>query len=293
MPGIYIAAGVTTALACLAIGLPLWIGAPKGNRTHLLVLGILMLPMNALVFHLVRLPLDSLLAGLLGKSKGMLDLVRVLYAPLTEEPAKLWPILIPWFSKRIRPQNMFRVAFAIGLGFGVGEAWNVGAMLAGNPEVARYPWYMLGGFITERLMVCVMHSAFVVVALHFILKRGLPVTGVLAAMSLHLVGNFPIYLGGRGAFGIGGETWQVILQIWVLLYVMAMGFMVAYMAYGRSWARKLTGGHAKCPECGKVYPHPLLGFNLVNKRYERCPHCGHWHMVSSSDYREEAKSIDG
>ena len=34
-----------------------------------------------------------------------------------------------------------------------------------------------------------------------------------------------------------------------------------------------------CPECDKEYDAPLLGLNFGPTRYERCPHCQHWHWT--------------
>lgn len=63
-------------------------------------------------------------------------------------------------------------------------------MLSGSPEVAAYPWYMLGGYIGERMLVCVSHTVFAGAALYFVF-RGRPAWGVAAALPLHFIGNFP------------------------------------------------------------------------------------------------------
>lgn len=238
-----------------------------------------MLPMNALAFYLVRMPIDGWLSSALGKQAEVYQLIRILYAPITEEPAKLWPLLIPLFYRRMKSIPVHRVALAIGLGFGVGEAWTVASLLSKSPEIAKYPWYLFGGYMSERMMVCVMHSAFTASALFLIFKHKRVFLGLFACLLLHFLGNFPIFLAGKKAFGIGTKAWQVILQVWVMLYFLLMGSLLAYMTFGKQWFRKLVRGRVKCPECRKIYEHPLFGVNLMHKRYERCPHCRHWHLV--------------
>src|SRR5690606_8942853 len=125
---------------------------PKEERGFLVMLLLVMLPMNALAFFVLRMPLDGWLSSRMGEQNEVLHFIRTLYAPVTEEPAKLWPLLIPFFYKRMKSIPVHRVALAVGLGFGIGEAWTVARLLSESPEIAEYPWYMLGGFIAERMM---------------------------------------------------------------------------------------------------------------------------------------------
>lgn len=283
IPDIYIAAAITSALSLSVIGGLLFSRAPKQDRSCLGILLLVMLPMNALAFYSVRMPLDGLLSSVLGKQNAVNDLIRTLYAPITEEPAKLWPLLIPLFYHRMKSVPVHRLALAIGLGFGVGEAWTVAGLFSQSPETAKYPWYLFGGYMTERMMVCVMHAAFTVSALVLMLKHNQIVLGLLACILLHFLGNFPVFLAGKNAFGLGPRAWQVIMQLWVLVYFLLMGSFLAYLAFGRKWFRKLIRGRALCPECMQVYEHPICGVNLLHKRYERCPYCNHWHLVSAFD----------
>ncbi|HCE44067.1 MAG TPA: hypothetical protein DET40_11010 [Lentisphaeria bacterium] len=285
-PDIYIAATIATALSLSVIGFLLFHRAPKEDKLLLGILIIIMLPMNALAFHAVRIPLDSFLSGILSQNQGLYHFIRTLYAPLTEEPAKLWPLLIPWIYRRINRKNLVMVAIAIGLGFGIGEAWNIAVLLSKNAEIAKYPWYMLGGYIGERAMVCVMHAAFTVTALYFIVIRKSIVKGLLLCMALHFIGNFPIYLAGNNLFGLGKTAWMIILNIWVLVYFLSMGGLLAYLEYGDKWLYKIFKGVMKCPECGSVYQRPVFKFNLLHKCYEKCPACRHWHLVSAFDYED-------
>ncbi len=284
---IYIAATITSVLAALLIGVPLFTRTEKDEKALLAMLVLALLPMNALAFYCVRLPADSLVVASLGKGSEFRQIVGTFYAPLTEEPAKLLILLIPWVCRRVKAANLVRVAFAIGLGFGVGEAWTVATLLAKSPEIAKYPWYMLGGYMGERMMVCVMHAAFTAAALHFIVRRTSVVMGVAAAMLLHYLGNFPIFLARANVFGLGDAVWAGVLQAWVLIYFLLMGGMLSYMAYGNEMFQKIFKGKMRCPECGEVYERPIFKVNLLHKCYERCPCCRRWHMVSAFDYEEK------
>lgn len=55
--------------------------------------------------------------------------------------------------------------------------------------------------------------------------------------------------------------------------------MLYYLSGGRAVLSKLFYGARNCPECHSDYAAPLLGLNLGGTRYERCPHCRHWHWT--------------
>ena len=278
---IHIAASITSILSLGLIGGMLLLSAQKEERGFLLLLVLVMLPMNALAFYLVRMPLDAWLVSIAGAKTGAYPFIQTLYAPLTEEPAKLWPLLIPFFSRRIRLLPPHRAGLAIGLGFGVGEAWTVAHLLSQSPHVAQIPWYLLGGYIAERMMVCVMHGAFTTAALVLIVRHGRVFLGIAAAMLLHWIGNFPIFLAGMNFPQLGPQVWQVVLQLWVAGYFLLMGCLLARIALGGQWLRKLFRGNVRCPECSEIYQRPIFGINLLHKRCERCPFCKHWHLVSA------------
>ena len=122
---ITIAAMIVSVLSLTLVGGVLFLRAPGEKRPFLGMLVLLMLPMNALAFHLIRMPLDAWLASALGRQNEVYHALSLLYAPITEEPAKLWPLLIPYCYLRLKSLPVHRSALAIGLGFGVGEAWTV------------------------------------------------------------------------------------------------------------------------------------------------------------------------
>ncbi len=85
----------------------------------------------------------------------------LLYAPLTEEPAKWLPLLLPFIRSELRKENAAAFALAVGLGFGVGEICFLANQLGRVPEIAALPFWHLGGFISERALVCLLHGCFI------------------------------------------------------------------------------------------------------------------------------------
>jgi len=201
----------------------------------------LALPLQPLVFHLVRVPLDHWLAAHLGSASTIYQWTKSLYTPLTEEPAKLLPLLIPTIRRDIRAENFVRYALAIGLGFAIGEMW------------------------------------FVAVAL-WRLRRRFEI-GVVGAAGLHWLGNFPISLMAWNAGGLGKAFWTVAVQCWLLFYFFAAVALLARFAFGRLALGRLLFGSRHCPECHAEYDAPIFAVNLGSARYERCPQCRRWHWT--------------
>lgn len=100
MQGIYITAIITTSLSLAVIGSIIFWRSPREERSFLSVVILSEIPMCALAFYFIRLPLDGWLRTLLGLQSGIYKFLTTLYAPITEEPAKLWILLIPWFLKK-------------------------------------------------------------------------------------------------------------------------------------------------------------------------------------------------
>ena len=150
MKGIYITALLTSGLAFAFYS---WlIRRLKAPARWLWLAWLIVLPMQPLAFYGVRLPLDKLLVGWLGKTSAMYQLLTTFYAPVTEETAKLLPLLIPAILRDIRRDNFVRYALAIGLGFGIGEMWLIAYLIAKSPDLGNLPFYQYGGYAGERLM---------------------------------------------------------------------------------------------------------------------------------------------
>ena len=101
-------------------------------------------------------------------------------------------------------------------------------------------------------------------------------------MLLHWLGNFPISLMAWNVGGLGKAAWMVIVQFWLLLYLLLALALLAYFAVGRLHPSALFFGRRHCPECGADYDAPIFGANFGTVRYERCPHCRHWHWTRAS-----------
>jgi PrsW family intramembrane metalloprotease len=276
--GIFVAAILTTAIAVAIFGtLIRRLKAPANGRLLLLAF-LIVLPLEPAAFYFVRVPLDHWLTGWLGSKSVALQWLTTFYAPVTEELAKLVPLLVPAIRRDIRRETFGRYAFAIGVGFAIGEMWLVAKMISGVPSVANTPFYLFGGYIGERLMVCVFHAAFTGVAL-LALRRNF-LLGVAGAMALHWLGNFPIFLMARNVGGMGAGFWGVTVQLWIIVYFLVALALVSFFIFGRFSPGRLFYGRRKCPECGVEYDASLFtAFNMGTRRYERCPQCRHWHFT--------------
>jgi hypothetical protein len=291
MPSIYIMAIITTLFSLLLYGGFIAWRTPRKDLPFLALVLLAMLPMEPISFYLVRMPINSLLVDWLGKDSSVYRFLTTFYAPLTEEPAKLWILLIPWFAKRIEGKGFVRVAMTIGLGFGIGELWMLAEKITHNEELSAYPWYMYTGFLNERFIVCIMHSGMTALALSRWRKNF--ILGVLGAMSLHYIGNLPLFLKAIDLGGLGETTWGIIVNLWITVYFLLMITLLVFLATRKIALGQFFFGEAKCPECGAIYPRPFwLGVNMVTKRYERCPHCKKWHWISLKDVIKPGKKSD-
>lgn len=279
MHGIYLTAVITTGIAAAVFGSLLHKLKMSANERLLWLAAALALPLQPLAFYFVRLPLDHWLVTQLGSTSATYQWLASLYAPLTEEPAKLIPLLIPAIRHDIRPANFVRYALAIGVGFGIGEMWFIADWIAHAPLFAKVPFYQFGGYVGERLMVCLFHSAFVSVALWQLRRRF--VLGFAGAAALHWLCNFPLLLMAWNVGGMGQTFWAVAAQGWLIAYVLGALALFSYFTFGRVVPGRMLFGRRHCPECDRDYDAPLFGLNFGATRYERCPHCRRWHWTKA------------
>lgn len=293
---IYIMAAVTTVVALTVFGTMLWQFCPRDDRRSwvlaLLAIGLFMSPV---AFYAVRQPfligpLEPILkqpGWNVGGWSIVRDAVRLSFAPLTEEPAKLFPwlVLLAMGAPLMPTRRMIApVALAAGLGFAVGEIWLVARLIAqaNDPKFAGLPWYSFGGFLSERLMTCLTHALLTLPAV-VLSRRGWKwsAIGLSLGMMLHWIANAPIVLMHRGVFGWKPEVWSLLVQLWVVLFfVMGLVALIVAVA-GRKMLRKMWSARMICPGCGATYRQPLfLGLNFGLSRYEPCGVCHKWHWVT-------------
>src|SRR5438067_1645841 len=280
MQGIYLAEIITTGIAA-AIFVPV-IHRLKmpANEWLVWLAAAIAVPLQPLAFYFVRVPLDHwLVAQLGGSGSTTYQWVTSFYAPLTEEPAELLPLLIPAIRRDLGVANFVRYALAIGFGFAIGDMWLIAHFVARVPAFAALPFYLFGGYIGERLVTCLLHGAFVSVSLWRLRSRFL--LGLAGAMALHWLLNFPILLLAWNAGGLGKIFWTTINQIWLLLFFVTSLALLSYFTFGRFSPGRALFGRRRCPECITEYDAPMFAINFGLTRYERCPHCRHWHWTKA------------
>jgi RsiW-degrading membrane proteinase PrsW (M82 family) len=274
--GILIAAFITTVLAIVVIGLLIRRLSNDAPRWLLILAFLSALPAQPVAFYYIRLPLHGLLTQWIGTG-ALLTAISLFYAPMIEEPAKWFSLVLPSLRRKLKPDNAVAIAISAGLGFGVGELWFIAERLAHSPQLANLPFYYFNGFLAERLMVCFLHGAFIALVFKRFAEGRSAWPAALLGIALHFALNFPIYLSNINLFGLGAEIWGFLLVVYVAGFTLAMfGFV------NRLSSDKVRGGflgEATCPECHEVYPRSFFAANLLTKRYERCPHCRKWHLV--------------
>jgi hypothetical protein len=274
MCGIYIAAILTSLLAIVGFG-ALIRKLDKPASDWLLFAAVLIcLPLQPLAFYLVRLPLDHWLAEHLTRTSSAYQWLVTLYAPLTEEPAKLLVLLIPAILRDIRPDNFPRYALAIGLSFALGEMWFIAERVSHQPALAKLPFYQFGGYISERLMTCVFHSAFVAITLSCLRRRWW--LGLGGAVVAHWAANFPLSFMAWNVGDLGRNTWEVIVGLWLVALLIGALAWLAYLIFGQVLPLRLMYGIRHCPKCSTDFEPSILAINFGDERYERCPHCRKW-----------------
>ena len=285
--GLIITASFTTLLAVAVFGFLISRITVADDRRVAIAAALIALPLQPLAFYLVRMPLHHALEGWLGNGPA-LTTISLFYAPLTEEPAKWLVLLIPFIRRRLAPGNAVGVALATGLGFGIGEIWFLAEQMLRVPQLAALPFYMFGGFLGERFMVVFLHGAFVAFAFKWLAEGRSFWPGAALGVVLHFALNFPIFLVQVDFGGIGRAAWGLLVQAYLLVFTIVL--IVAVNRLARDRLRASVFGDATCPECGSVYPRSMLGFNFLVTRYERCPHCRHWHWVPMNQSKPRSQA---
>ena len=219
--GLLIAAAITVAIVLAGVAMLL----RRANDWRPLGLAFLIaLPLQPLVFHLIRLPIDGYLRTTYGIA-GWVTIVALFYASLTEEPAKWLTLAVPAVRREVTRAPV-RCALVVGAGFGLGEVGFLAQALIASPGFPDLPFWMFSGFMLERLCVCFLHGAFLV-PLFVAVARGRWVwLGGFIGMALHFFLNLPIFLAQIDLFGWGPTGWTAALIAWMIGFVAGCVVMV-------------------------------------------------------------------
>jgi RsiW-degrading membrane proteinase PrsW (M82 family) len=240
--GITIAAIITALAALLLYGFVIRRASAPEDHKMLLVALLIALPLQPLAYYLVRLPVDISLVRAFGQG-GFLTAMRLLYAPLIEEPAKWIVIFVPFIADRVSPRNAIALALAVGLGFGLGEIGFIAYNYAQVPAVAALPFYSFAPFFIERMAVCFIHGGFIALAYKLFAEDRNFIAGGVFGMVLHFILNFPIYLAEIDLFRIGQMRWGLLLTALLLLMTLFLAVLVWRLG-GEEFRARLKRGKA-------------------------------------------------
>ncbi len=189
-------------------------------------------------------------------------------------------VVVGFFSLgKINHQSKAALAACLGVGFGIGEIIFLARVYALESQALSLPWYMFGGFVGERLMVCCIHSALMLIMADALCDKKL--WRVLLAPFLHWSLNLPVFLSHWYPIEATGMVWQQILWVWEIIFLGgAFFYLLPHLLSGAERVAWFLG-KATCPECKTLYVRPMWGVNrLEGQRYERCPQCKQWHWTT-------------
>lgn len=219
MPGIFIAA-IITIFVLLCLVSPIILKRLTGWDRLFAVVSMLLAGAAFFgAYYLLRLPLNRVIHTLIQTDATGYRWIASLYAPLTEEPAKWIVLILLFMAGRIKRENKAAWAISLGFGFGIGEILFLAQSIASNPLSAGLPWYTSSGFIMERLMVCFIHSALILIAIEAISSRKYWL--ILLAPVFHWLLNMAIFLSIQFPFNDGGFLWSQLLWTWTTLFLIA------------------------------------------------------------------------
>jgi len=218
--GIFIAAVITTVLAIAVVGALIRFLSPSSPRWLLILAFLSALPAQPVAFYFIRQPLHEALTQWIGAG-AILTIITLLYAPVIEEPAKWFSLVLPTLRRRLKPENAVALALAVGLGFGTGEIWFIAEQLSKSPQLSALPFWQFSGFLLERLQVCFLHGALIALVFKRFAEGGSVWPAALLGVALHFALNFPIFLAAVNVPPLGRELWPLVILGYVLLFTVA------------------------------------------------------------------------
>ena len=227
--GILIAALITTVLAIVVVGSLIRYLSESAPRWLLILTFLSALPAQPVAYYYIRLPLHEWLSQWIGAGV-LLTAITLFYAPVIEEPAKWFSLVLPSLRRKLRPENAVAIALAVGLGFGTGEIWFLAEQLSRSPQLAALPFWQFGGFLLERLQVCFLHGALIALVFKRFAEGRSVWPAALLGVALHFALNFPIFLAAVNVPPLGRELWPLVLLGYVLLFTVACIVWVLQLA---------------------------------------------------------------
>jgi uncharacterized membrane protein YhfC len=189
---------VVTGLLCITT-LHQW----KQTRNHLAWFILAGLPLSFIVNRYLKTPIIVSIAARTGLPLQLhpdapLWFIGLIWlnAPIFEEAIKLITVILVGRRFLHEAGQALLTGFALGIGFGLGEAGYLTHGIAQSPTYNQLPRYMFTGFSSERLIVTFAHglmTSIAVLGLYYG-KRNI-VLGCMTALGLHALINLgPILL---------------------------------------------------------------------------------------------------
>ncbi len=199
-----------------------------GRKSRYLWLLLPALPLSWIVNNYVKASAALFIGQTVGVPPGLglarpawFTFLLFMLTPVLEELVKVIPLLLPSVRRLIKdPYSAFWAGITLGVSFGLGEIVFVAWADARVPEYAVLPWYVLTGFLGERVMVCFFHGVMTAIFLSGLQRGGWWAwTGLLGAISLHALVN-----AGPMLYQLG------LMAVWaVSLWEVAMFILMAYL----------------------------------------------------------------
>ncbi|ADQ40265.1 hypothetical protein Calkr_0739 [Caldicellulosiruptor acetigenus I77R1B] len=148
-------------------------------------------------------------------------LIIFIFLPsITEETIKILP---SFFLKlyNVDSKTLLRIAYILGFGFGIGEIWYIAYGISKNPSMAGYPFFLFGGFATERFLCVIIHAGLTVVALTGLKKdiKSFSFLNLVFAILLHTAVNISAFTYQLKIRIINEKMDEFLLMFWPAIFV--------------------------------------------------------------------------
>jgi RsiW-degrading membrane proteinase PrsW (M82 family) len=147
--------------------------------------------------------------------------LKVLIAPLVEEPLKVLPLLArPARKLAASRASALWAGFGLGVSFGLGEALYLAYAIGQAEAYNTLPWYAFTGYLSERLFSCFAHGVLTAVLVTGLQRQGRYTLGaLLAAWGLHLLWNTPTALYSFGLIPLEVYNFGLLIPFFGLAVV--------------------------------------------------------------------------